>query len=102
MISFIFYFFLDYPSSNKPTMVFQQYDKWRSHPIFYFRGWKDLRHLVPGFGIAAGVFVVYLSYKTIVEPTFSHDDHDHHHGPVIIKGASHAREIQQGGSAHHH
>merc|ERR1712217_806817 len=83
-------------------MVFQQYDRWRSHPIFHFTGIRDLKHLFPGFGTAAALFVVYLGYKQLIEPAFSsHDDHHHgdHHN-VIIKGASHARELQN--HAHHH
>lgn len=81
-------------------MIFANYDKWRYHPIFRFTGPKDLKHLFPGFGTAVCLFVVYLGYKAI-QPAHHHDHHEEEHH-VIVKGASHAREILENGHGHEH
>ena len=74
--------------------MFERYDRWRYHPTFFINGLKDLKHVLPGLGTATALFVVYLGYKQLTKGGH-HDHHDHHDEHVIIKGASHARQIQE-------
>lgn len=85
-------------------MVFANYDKWRYHSIFRITGIKDLKHVFPGFGIASCLFVGYLGYKNFIQQNNSHGHHEEDHHHVIIKGASHARELNENeehGHGHH-
>ena len=56
--------------------MFKQYDTWRNHPSIRIMGLRDARHVFPGFGTAALIFVTLWAANKV----FGSRDHDDHHG----------------------
>ncbi|ETV98001.1 hypothetical protein H310_09302 [Aphanomyces invadans] len=60
-------------------MVLAGQDAWRSHPFLT----GCIKKPVPGFGMAAGIFAVYLTVDTIAN-LGNKTSHSHaHHAPVV-------------------
>ncbi|ETV80926.1 hypothetical protein H257_06372 [Aphanomyces astaci] len=70
-------------SADLNTMVLAGQDAWRSHPFLT----GCIKKPIPGFGIAAGIFAVYLTVDTIsnLGNKNSHSSHGHSAPAVYVK-----------------
>ena len=58
-------------------MVFENYDRWREHPML--RGRHSLARLLPGFGTASVIFATYLAGEYLYKKWYLEDHHNSEH-----------------------
>jgi hypothetical protein len=57
--------------------MFGKYDNWRNHPSLRYTGVRDLRHVLPGFGTAAAIFLTFWIGGKVFGSR-DNDAHGHH------------------------
>jgi hypothetical protein len=76
-------------------MVFENFDRWRKHDAINvnLRRLSDWKHIIPGFGIGMGLFVIYVG----LEKMGMLGEEKHHGGG----GGGHPHHSHEKGSHHH-